>query len=103
MRIYQGYGAGSPVYTIKGDKFYPGYGAGSPVYAECATHSKMRDAMPKVRVSSGYSGGNIIDYKYTNYYIEEVDRHYAKLSDTLAKAQTVLDLVNSTVEFEIDI
>lgn len=59
--------------------------------------------MPKVRVSSGYSGGNIIDYKYTNYDIEEVDRHYAKLSDTLAKAQTVLDLVNSTVEFEIDI
>ena len=60
--------------------------------------------MPKVRVSSGYSGGgNIIDYKYANYDIEEVGRYYAELSDTLAKAQTVLDLVNSTVEFEIDI
>lgn len=32
MRIYQGYGAGSPVYTIKGDSIYLGYGAGSPVY-----------------------------------------------------------------------
>lgn len=72
--------------------------------AECATLSKMRDAMPKVRVSSGYSsGGSIIDYRYANYDIEEVGRHYAELSDTLAKAQTVLDLVNSTVEFEIDI
>ena len=62
------------------------------------------DAMPKVRVSSGYSGGgNIIDYKYANYDIEEVSKYYAELSDTLAKAQTVLDLVNSTVEFEINI
>lgn len=72
--------------------------------AECTTLSKMRDAMPKVRVSSGYSGGgNIIDYKYANYDIEEVSKYYAELSDTLAKAQTVLDLVNSTVEFEITI
>ena len=71
---------------------------------QCEVLSKMRDAMPKVRVSSGYSsGGNIIDYRYANYDIEEVGRYYAELSDTLAKAQTVLDLVNSTVEFEIDI
>lgn len=70
---------------------------------QCEVLSKMRDAMPKVRVSSGYSSGNIIDYKYANYDIEEVGRHYAELSDTLAKAQTVLDLVNSTVEFEINI
>lgn len=71
---------------------------------QCEVLSKMRDAMPKVRVSSGYSsGGNIIDYRYANYDIEEVGRHYAELSATLAKAQTVLDLVNSTVEFEIDI
>lgn len=70
---------------------------------QCEVLSKMRDAMPKVRVSSGYSCGNIIDYKYANYDIEEVGRYYAELSDTLAKAQTVLDLVNSTVEFEIDI
>ena len=70
---------------------------------QCEVLSKMRDAMPKVRVSSGYSSGNIIDYKYANYDIEEVGMYYADLSDTLAKAQTVLDLVNSTVEFEIDI
>ncbi len=63
----------------------------------------MRGAMPKVRVSSGYSGGNIIDYKYANYDIEEVGRYYTDIAETLAKAQTALDLVNSTVEFEIDI
>ena len=43
---------------------------------QCEVLSKMRDAMTKVRVSSGYSGGNIIDYKYANYDIEEVGRHY---------------------------
>lgn len=75
----------------------------SQLNRQCEVLSKMRDAMPKVRVSSGYSSGNIIDYKYANYDIEEVGRYYAELSDTLAKAQTVLDLVNSTVEFEIDI
>lgn len=71
--------------------------------AKCNTLSRMREAMPKVRVNSGYSGGSIIDYKYANYDIEEVGRYYTELSDTLAKAQTALDLVNSTVEFEIDI
>lgn len=71
---------------------------------QCEVLSKMRDAMPKVRVNSGYSGGgSIIDYKYANYDIEAVGKCYTELSDTLAKAQTELDLVNSTVEFEIDL
>lgn len=72
--------------------------------SQCETLSKMRDAMPKVRVNSGYSGsGSIIDYKYANYDIEEVGKCYTELSDTLAKAQTSLDLINNTVEFEIDL
>ena len=71
---------------------------------QCEVLSKMRDAMPKVRISSGYSGGgSIIDYRYANYDIEEVGKCYTELSDTLAKAQTALDLINSTVEFEINI
>ncbi|MGN0575889.1 MAG: hypothetical protein ACI4J2_07645, partial [Ruminococcus sp.] len=71
---------------------------------QCETLSKMREAMPKVRVSTGYSSSSpIIDYRYANYDIEEVSRCYAEVSDTLAKAQTSLDLVNNTVEFEIDI
>ena len=71
---------------------------------QCETLSKMRDAMPKARISSSYSsGGSIIDYRYANYDIEEVSRYYTELSEILAKAQTSLDLVNNTVEFEIDI
>lgn len=66
--------------------------------------SAMKDALPKVRVNTGYSGGGaIIDYRYANYDIEEVKRYYTKVSDMLAKAQTSLDLVNNTIEFEIDI
>ncbi|SEH48714.1 hypothetical protein [Ruminococcus flavefaciens] len=71
---------------------------------QCSLLSGMRDAMPKVRVSSGYSGNSaILDYQYTNYDIEEANKRYIELSDMLAKAQTALDLINSTVEFEIDI
>ena len=71
---------------------------------QCSILGGMRDAMPKVRVNSGYAGNSaILDYKYTNYDIEDANKFYIELSDTLAKAQTALDLVNSTVEFEIDI
>lgn len=70
---------------------------------QCEILSRMRDAMPKARVSSGYSGGSVIDYKYANYDIEEAGKRYTELADTLARAQTALDLVNSTAEFEIDI
>lgn len=71
---------------------------------QCEVLSKMRDAMPKVRVNSGYSGGSsIIDYRYANYDIEQVGKYYTDISDMLAKAQTSLDLVNNTVEFEVDI
>ena len=32
MRIYEGYGTGHPVYTIKGNQIYQGYVSGHPVY-----------------------------------------------------------------------
>lgn len=32
MRIYQGYGVGHPVYTIKGNQIYRGYNSVHPVY-----------------------------------------------------------------------
>lgn len=66
--------------------------------------SEMKDALPKVRASTGYShSGAIIDYKYANYDIEEVKKYYNEISDIVAKAQTSLDLINNTIEFEIDI
>ena len=64
--------------------------------------AQMRGQLPKVREgSSGRS--NIIDYRYTNYDVAEADADYHATVDELARAQTALDLVNSTETFEIDL
>ena len=31
-QVYQGYGIGHPIYTIKGNQIYQGYGTGHPIY-----------------------------------------------------------------------
>lgn len=66
---------------------------------------KMKDAMPRAREYQGYSGSSsgIIDYRYANYDIEAVKADYLKLFDEISRAQTALDLVNSTVQMEIDL
>lgn len=70
----------------------------------CAVLSEMKDALPKVRESAGYSHSSpIIDYRYANYDISEVSESYTKLADTLARAQTALDYINNTAEMDIDI
>lgn len=64
----------------------------------------MRRALPKVRKKSyGAGTGATIDYEYTNYDRDEAAADYEKLYDYLAKAQTALDHLNTTVTFEIDI
>ncbi|MBP1591262.1 MAG: hypothetical protein ILP22_04400 [Oscillospiraceae bacterium] len=66
--------------------------------------SEMKNALPKVRERGlGVQGSNIIDYRYANYDIEQAEKDYNELSDKLARAQTALDLINNTVEMEIDI
>lgn len=66
--------------------------------------SEMKDALPKAREEACYSrSSTIIDYRYANYDIEQVNKDYLALSDELAKAQTALDYINNTVEMEIDI
>lgn len=70
--------------------------------ANCSRLAKMKDALPKVRDISGYRS-NIIDYRYVNYDIGQVKKDYTELYNKLAKAQTALDYVNSTVEMEVDI
>lgn len=70
----------------------------------CIRLCAMKDAMPKVRDSSGFSRGTtVIDYRYANYDIEQVNKDYTALSEELAKAQTALDLINNTAEMDIDI
>lgn len=65
----------------------------------------MKSILPKAREESriGRTPSNIIDYRYANYDIAEVEKDYNELSDTLAKAQTALDTVNSTVTFDIEL
>lgn len=70
----------------------------------CAKLSVMKDALPKVRENTLSSRNSpVIDYRYANYDIEQVNRDYTALSDELAKAQTALDYENSTAQFDIEI
>ncbi|MBR6106821.1 MAG: hypothetical protein IKQ39_02325 [Oscillospiraceae bacterium] len=64
----------------------------------------MKDALPKVRENTGYSrSGSVIDYRYANYDIAEAGKYYNEISEKLAEAQTALDLINNTVEFDVNI
>ena len=68
----------------------------------CAKLSVMKDALPKVRENAGYGHGNaIIDYRYANYDIMQAEKDYTELFAELSRAQTALDLINNTVEFDI--
>ncbi len=65
---------------------------------------QMMNKLPKTRESaSGYGRGNsIIDYRYTNYDIDQVERDYYKFKKELDRAQLQLDLVNSTYPLLVD-
>ncbi len=62
---------------------------------------QMRERLPKERVAGGCSGSGIIEYTYANYDVEAASRDCDAAGDELARAQNALDLVNSTVEFEL--
>ncbi|MBQ6661133.1 MAG: hypothetical protein IJM57_06895 [Lachnospiraceae bacterium] len=64
----------------------------------------MKNRLPKERVEAGMrTASNIIDYRYANYDIDAAQAAYDEASDSLAKAQTALDLVNSTAKITLDI
>lgn len=64
--------------------------------------ASMANMLPKNRErSQGQSG--VIDYRYANYDVHEAGVDAKAASDLLAKAQTALDLVNTTQTMEIDI
>ena len=64
----------------------------------------MKDRLPKMREKqAGYGQSNIIDYRYINYDIEQVEEKYKEVTQKLSNAQLALDRVNSTIEFEIEI
>jgi hypothetical protein len=47
--------------------------------------------------------GNLIEYTYANFDPAQADADYAAAADELARVQNALDLVNSTVTFEVEI
>lgn len=66
--------------------------------------ASMKDVLPKVRESvAGYGKATaVIDYKYANYNINDATAEYNRVSELLSKAQTALDVLNSTETMEID-
>lgn len=61
----------------------------------------MRSAQKKSR-NTNTKSTNLIEYTYANYDIEQTERDFQAVSEELARVQNALDLVNSTVQFEID-
>ena len=47
--------------------------------------------------------GNLIEYTYANFDPAQADVDYTAAADELARVQNALDLVNSTVQFEIEL
>jgi hypothetical protein len=63
--------------------------------------SVMRAAQKKKRNESVRST-NLIEYTYANYDVEQAEQDYQTTIAELSRIQNALDLVNSTVQFEID-
>ncbi len=63
----------------------------------------MRGRLPKERIDAYNRASNIVEYEYSNYDIQEAEAAFARAADELAKAQNALDVINSTVTFEVDI
>ena len=61
----------------------------------------MRAAQKKKRNESTRST-NLIEYTYANYDVEKAEQDYQATIAELGRIQNALDLVNSTVQFEID-
>lgn len=64
----------------------------------------MQRRLPKQRTNVfGIGNNSVIDYTYANYDVDIAKKDYIAVSDELRDIQTALDLVNSTITFEMDI
>ena len=62
----------------------------------------MRKKLPREREKPGYNrSNNLVEYRYANYDISQVESDYQKALDELSAAQNALDQVNASVEFEV--
>ncbi len=62
----------------------------------------MRSKAKKQRVTD-YRSNNLIEYSYANYDVSKAAADYQAVTDELSKVQNALDLVNSTVRFDVNI
>lgn len=66
--------------------------------------SQMAGRLPKERLAtSGYGAKSIVEYQYANYDVEKAEEDLAAVTDELARAQTALDVLNNSLELEIDL
>ena len=64
----------------------------------------MKNKLPKMREQNSYSRvSSMVEYRYINYDIKQVEEEYEKICEKLYKAQIALDLVNNSYEIEIEI
>lgn len=64
----------------------------------------MRRQQPKLRVSSGGYGNNLLpEYQYINYDIETVKADFERIDKEIMEMQMALDKYNQTVEFEVEL
>lgn len=66
--------------------------------------SEMALRLPKAREEQEYGrASNIIDYRYANYDIDEVNKDLLAVTDELSSAQLALDLINHSATFEFEL
>lgn len=65
--------------------------------------SSMASRLPKTRENNRYGSSSFIDYRIANYDIDTVKQDLEKVTTELYKAHLALDMVNTTVKFEINL
>ena len=64
----------------------------------------MAARLPKERVNApGVANKSFVEYRYANYDIKQASAELVAVKDELARAQTALDVVNTSVEFELEL
>ena len=65
----------------------------------------MKGKLPKMREQGGAYAriSAVVEYRYLNYDVAQVEAAYEAVSEQLAKAQMALDLVNNSEQLEIEL
>lgn len=67
------------------------------------TLNQMRKRLPVERLSNMFGRSNIIEYRYVNYDLDQVNADYNSICQQVIDIQMALDVCNQTVEFQIDL